>query len=265
VAQLAEYYGPSSNELQMPMDLLLNGLPFSAEAYRAHVNALDGSGHWPVYVMNNHDTRRSYSRYANGRNDDAIAKLVAAFYLTLRGTAILYYGEEVGMGNNDPKTKAEVQDPVGKLSWPTDKGRDGERTPMQWSEGKNAGFSSAKPWLPVPGSATSHNVATEEKDAHSVLETYRSLLALRHHEPALLEGDYLSIDNNDPNVYAYLRRYKDEEVLVVLNFSDKNREAKIDEPAAGFVSLLSSGAKLADGYKAIRLEPFGFYIGKLHK
>ena len=265
VAQLAEYYGPHNNELQMPMDLLLNGLPFSAEAYRAHVNALDGSGHWPVYVMNNHDTRRSYSRYANGRNDEAIAKLVAAFYLTLRGTAILYYGEEVGMENNDPKTKAEVQDPVGKLSWPTDKGRDGERTPMQWSEGKNAGFSSAKPWLPVPGSATSHNVATEEKDVHSVLETYRSLLALRHNEPALLEGDYLSINSNDPNVYAYLRRHKDEEVLVVLNFSDKNREAKIDEPAAGFVSLLSSGAKLADGYKAILLEPFGFYIGKLHK
>ena len=265
VAQLADYYGPHNNELQMPMDLLLNGLPFSAAAYRAHVNALDASGHWPVYVMNNHDTRRSYSRYANGKNDDSIAKLVAAFYLTLRGTAILYYGEELGMENNDPKTRDEVQDPVGKLSWPTDKGRDGERTPMQWTDGPNAGFSSGKPWLPVPPSAKTHNAAREENDPHSVLETYRSLLAFRHHEVALLEGDYRSINNDDANVYAYLRRYRDEEILVVLNFSDKNQEAKIDEPAVEYISLLSSGAKLAGSYKTVLLEPFGFCILKLRK
>jgi alpha-glucosidase len=226
---------------------------------------MDSSGHWPVYVMNNHDTRRSYSRYANGKNDDAIAKLVAAFYLTLRGTAILYYGEELGMENNDPKTKDEVQDPVGKLSWPKDKGRDGERTPMQWSDAANAGFSTAKPWLPVPPSAKSHNVASEEKDPHSVLETYRAVLALRHQLPALIEGNYASLNNSDPNVFAYVRRYKNEEVLVVLNFSDKNQETKIDDLAAGYVSLLSSGAKLADGYKSIVLEPFGFYIAKLAK
>ena len=265
VAQLADYYGPSNNELQMPMDLLLNGLPFSAPAYRAHVNALDASGHWPVYVMNNHDTRRSYSRYANGKNDDAIAKLVAAFYLTLRGTAILYYGEELGMENNDPKTRDEVQDPVGKLSWPTDKGRDGERTPMQWTNGPNAGFTTGKPWLPVPPSAKTHSASVEEKDPHSILQTYRSLLAFRHHEPALLEGDYFSLNNDDPNVFAYLRRHKGEEILVVLNFSDKSQVARISEPAAGFISLISSGAKLADGYKTVELEPFGFYIAKLHK
>ncbi|HEY1422266.1 MAG TPA: alpha-glucosidase [Candidatus Acidoferrum sp.] len=265
VSQLAEYYGPNNNELQMPMDLLLNGLPSSATAYRAHVNAMDASGHWPVYVMNNHDTRRSYSRYANGKNDDAIAKLVAAFYLTLRGTAILYYGEELGMENNDPKTKDEVQDPVGKLSWPTDKGRDGERTPMQWSDAANGGFSTTKPWLPVPSTAKTHNVTSEEKDPHSVLETYRSILALRHNLPALVEGDYHSINNDDPNVFAYVRRYKNEEVLVVLNFSDKSQEAQIAELAAGYVSLLSSGAKLADGHKSIMLEPFGFYIAKLTK
>jgi len=265
VSQLAEYYGPNNNELQMPMDLLLNGLPFSAAAYRAHVNAMDSSGHWPVYVMNNHDTRRSYSRYANGKNDDAIAKLVAAFYLTLRGTAILYYGEELGMENNDPKTKDEVQDPVGKLSWPKDKGRDGERTPMQWSDAVNAGFSTAKPWLPVPPSASSHNVASEEKNPHSVLETYRAILALRHQLPALIEGNYASLNNGDPNVFAYIRSYKNEEVLVVLNFSDKNQQTKIDVPAAGFIPLLSSGAKLADGYKTVMLDPFGFYIAKLQK
>jgi alpha-glucosidase len=158
-----------------------------------------------------------------------------------------------------------VQDPVGKLSWPTDKGRDGERTPMQWTNGPNAGFTTGKPWLPVPPSAKTHNASAEEKDPHSILDTYRSLLAFRHHEPALLEGDYFSLNNDDPNVFAYLRRYKGEEILVVLNFSDKNQEARISEPAVGYISLLSSGAKLADSYKTLLLEPFGFYIAKLRK
>jgi alpha-glucosidase len=266
VSQLKDYYGEHNDELQLPMDLLLNGLPFSADAYRKHVAAMDSSGRWPVYVITNHDMTRSYTRYADGKHNDEIAKLMAAFYLTLRGTAIMYYGEELGMENNDPKTKDEVQDPVGKLSWPTDKGRDGERTPMQWTDGPNAGFTTGRPWLPVPASAKTHNVATEEHDPHSVLETYRSVLALRHHQPALVEGDYFSLNKADPNVLAYLRRYKNEEVLVVLNFSGRNQEAKITEPAAGYISLFSSGAKLGpDGYKTILLEPFGFYMARLQK
>ena len=265
VSQLAEYYGKNNDELQLPMDLLLNGLPFSADAYRKHVAALDSSGRWPVYVITNHDITRSYTRYADGQHNDEIAKLMAAFYLTLRGTAIMYYGEEIGMENNDPKSKEEVQDPEGKLGWPKEKGRDGERTPMQWTDGPNAGFTTGKPWLPVPASAKTHNVATEEKDPHSILETYRSLLALRHHQPALLEGDYFSINNDDPNVLAYLRRYKDESVLVVLNFSNKPQQANIEVPAAGYISLLSSGATLADGYKSVQLEPFAFYIARLQK
>jgi len=266
VSQLKEYYGQRNDELQLPMDLLLNGLPFSAEAYRKHVAAMDSSGRWPVYVITNHDMTRSYTRYADGKHNDEIAKLMAVFYLTLRGAAIMYYGEELGMENNDPKTRDEVQDPVGKLSWPKDKGRDGERTPMQWTSGPNAGFTTGKPWLAVPPSAQSHNVASEEKDPHSVLETYRGILALRHHQPALVEGDYFSLNNSDPNVLAYLRRYENEEVLVVLNFSSTNQEAKLEVPAAGYVSLLSSGTKLGpDGYKTILLEPFGFCVARLQK
>jgi alpha-glucosidase len=198
-------------------------------------------------------------------HDVAIAKTVAAMLLTTRATALTYYGAEIGMPTTPPTRREDVKDPIGITGWPKEKGRDGERTPMQWTDGPNAGFTTGKPWLPVPASAKTHNVETEEKDSHSVLETYRSILALRHHQPALLEGDYHSVNNNDPNVLAYLRRYQHEEILVVLNFSDKNQEAHISEPAGGFISLLSSGAKLADGYKAVMLEPFGFYIAKLQK
>ena len=265
VAQLREYYGEHNDELQLPMDLLLNGLPFSASVYRQHVAAVDSAGGWPVYVISNHDITRSYTRYADGRHNDEIAKLMAAFYLTLRGTAIMYYGEEIGMENNDPRSKEEVQDPEGKLGWPLEKGRDGERTPMQWTAGANAGFSSGKPWLPVPASAKTHNVSSEEKNPRSILETYRSLLAMRHHQAALLEGDYFSVNSDDPNVLAYLRRYQDESILVVLNFSNQSQQAKIDVPSSGYISLLSSGATLDNGYRTISLEPFAFYIAKLTK
>jgi len=190
---------------------------------------------------------------------------MAAFYLTLRRTAIMYYGEELGMENNDPKSKDEVQDPIGKLGWPKEKGRDSERTPMQWAAVLHAGFTTGKPWLPIPPSAKTHNVATEEKDPHSILETYRGLIGLRHHEPALREGDYFSLNNDDANVLAYLRRYKNEAILVVLNFSSHAQQVKIDVPSSGYISLLSGGAALADGYKSIALAHFGFYIAKLTK
>jgi alpha-glucosidase len=269
VSQLKEYYGSNNNELQLPMDLLLNGLPLSAGAYRRHIAAMDSAGGWPVYVISNHDMVRSYTRYADGKHNDEIAKLMAAFYLTLRGTAIMYYGEELGMENNDPKSRDQVQDPVGKLSWPKDKGRDGERTPMQWTSGPNGGFSTGKPWLPVPESASTHNVASEEKDANSILSVYRQLLQMRHTEPALIEGDYISVNNDDPNIYSYLRRYKNEAMLVVLNLSDAKRTVNFDLARQGFASAkatkaLSSSASESSA-TAITLEPFGFYIEKLTK
>jgi alpha-glucosidase len=269
VSQLKEYYGTSNNELQLPMDLLLNALPFSADVYRKHIAAMDSAGGWPVYVITNHDITRSYTRYADGKHNDEIAKLMAAFYLTLRGTAIMYYGEELGMENNDPKTRDQVQDPVGKLSWPKDKGRDGERTPMQWTSRPNAGFTTGKPWLPVPPSASTHNVASEEKDANSIWSVYVHLLQMRHTEPALIEGDYISVNNEDPNVYSYMRRYKNEAMLVVLNFSNSKRTVKFDLAPQGFApaktsTALSSGASESGGM-LITLEPFGFYMEKLTK
>src|SRR4029077_20698304 len=130
----------------------------SAVQYRKHIAAVDAAGGWPTYVITKNDIVRAYTLYADGAHNDDIAKMMAALYLTLRGTPILYYGEEIGMENNDPKSKEDVRDPIGKLGWPLEKGRDGERTPMQWNANANAGFSVAKPWLPVPPSAQAHNV-----------------------------------------------------------------------------------------------------------
>ena len=102
VAELKEYYGAGHDELQMPMDLMLTELKFSASVFRDHIKAVDASGEWPVYVISNPDIVRSWNRYGDVKHNDQIAKDMAAMYLTLRGTSIMYYGEEIGMQNNDP-------------------------------------------------------------------------------------------------------------------------------------------------------------------
>jgi alpha-glucosidase len=272
VEELKDYYGAKHDELQMPMDLMMTGFKgLSADEYRKHIAAVDAAGQWPTYVITNHDITRSYTRYGDGKHNDEIAKMMAALYLTLRGSAIMYYGEEIGMENNDPRRKEDVKDPEGILGWPKEIGRDGERTPMQWNHEANAGFSKAKPWLPVPASAATHNVADERKDPDSVLSFYRKLLALRHSEPALLEGDYVSVNEDSPNVLTYLRRYKGEAVLVILNMSAVEQSVPFDLSATGFTApklevLLTSFHKRVKGnFAVLPMEPYSVFIAKITK
>jgi alpha-glucosidase len=272
VSELKDYYGTKHDELQMPMDLMFTGLkPLSADVFRKHVGAVDASGEWPVWVMSNHDIKRAYSRFADGKHDDDIAKVMAGMYLTLRGSAIMYYGEEIGMANNDPTRKEDVKDPIGQLGWPEQKGRDGERTPMQWNATPNAGFTTGIPWLPVPVTYQTHNVDAEKKDPNSILNFYKNLLALRHTNPALLDGDYVAVNQDDSNVYSYLRRYKGKAVLVVLNLSVNPQKVSFDLSKQGFktgeaktlLSTIDGGP--TQQLSGISLPPYTVYIGEVTK
>ena len=272
IDELKHYYGDHSSELQLPMDMMFATVDrLSGDQFRKQIASVNSSGGWPVFLIGNHDMPRSYNRYGDGSHDDAIAKLMAALYLTLRGSPILYYGEEIGMQNNDPKRKEDVRDPQGKIGWPTEKGRDGERTPMQWTADVNGGFSKATPWLPVPLSATTHNVATESADPASILNFYKRLLDLRHHELALIEGEYVPLDENNPNVLSFLRQFKNEAVLVVLNMSATARTVRLDLASHGLATarhtmLLTDGSKATRAEGAyINIEPFTAYIEKLTK
>src|SRR5207244_170463 len=170
IDELKRYYGDHSNELQMPMDFLFARVDkLSPAEFRKQIAGVDAAV-WPVYVLSNHDIVRAYNRYGDGQHNDQIAKVMAGLYLTLRGTPIMYYGEEIGMENNDPKRKEDVKDPIGKIGWPKEKGRDGERTPMQWNDSTNAGFSQPAPWLPVPPSYKTHNVPSDLKDPDAILQ-----------------------------------------------------------------------------------------------
>jgi len=235
--------------------------------FRKQIAAVDHARGWPVFVIGNHDLVRSYDRYGDGKHNDAIAKLMGAFYLTLRGTPILYYGEEIGMGNDDPTRKEDVKDPIGKTGWPAEKGRDGERTPMQWNGTANAGFSKKAPWLPVPPSYKTHNVASEEQNPDSVLNLYKKVLALRHTNPALLEGSYTALNENDADVMSYLRSYEGKAVLVALNMSDAPRKASFNLGDQGFAAFtlkpLIKSAASAKG-REVSLEPFGLMIAEVN-
>ena len=271
IEQLDAYYGQGGNELQMPMDLMFAKVnDLSAPEFRKQIAAVNSAPGWPVYLIGNHDLPRSYDRYGDGKHNDAIAKVMAGMYLTLRGTPILYYGEEIGIEQNDPKFKKDVKDPIGKLGWPANKGRDGERTPMQWDDKLNAGFSRTRPWLPVSDNYRTHNVADEQKDPNSILVFYQQLLALRRRNPALLDGNYVALNEDDPNVLSYLRAYKDKAVLVVLNMSDETQKANFDLAAQRFSAgeaktLLTTMPELhaSATLSSMKLAPFGVYIGEV--
>jgi alpha-glucosidase len=268
VAELDQYYGKGSNELQLPMDFLFTMVnKLSPAEFRKQIADVEAATGWPTFVISNHDIARSYDRYGDGEHNDQIAKLMAALYLTLRGTPIMYYGEEIGMKTTPPTRPEDVKDPIGRKGWPKEKGRDGERTPMQWDSSENAGFTQGTPWLPVPPTYKTHNVADESKDPDSVLEFYKKVLKLRHTNSALLEGSYKAINESDANVLSYLRVYKGAAVVVSLNMSNTSQTVNLELNGAGFTSarsLLATG-KTSVQQNKVSLEPYGVFIGELTK
>jgi alpha-glucosidase len=266
IAELNRYYGQGNNELQLPMDFLFTTVNrLSPAEFRKQIAAVDSASGWPTFVISNHDIVRSYDRYGDGKHNDQIAKLMGALYLTLRGTPIMYYGEEIGMKTTPPTRKEDVRDPIGRTGWPEEKGRDGERTPMQWDESANAGFSTAAPWLPVPPTYKTHNVADESKDPNSVLEFYKQVLKLRHTSKALLDGSYAALNESDADVLSYLRAYKNDVVLVALNMSGSPKKVNFELKHNGFSSaksLVATGNSSVKGDE-VSLEPYGVFIGQL--
>jgi alpha-glucosidase len=222
----------------------------------ARETVFNAAGIWPTMVMANHDTRRTASRYCRGE-DDSMAKIAMALLLTLRGTPFLYYGEEIGM-RELPLKYSEIMDPPGKKYWPLYPGRDGCRTPMQWNDSPNAGFSSAKPWLKTHKNFTHRNVAAQSKDPDSLLNFTRKLLALRKKTPALRRGNFVPLAESPGGVLAYLRHAEEQTVLVALNFS--NTATRLPVPEAAWTMLLSSATFTGEIRSEVRLGPHQILI-----
>ncbi len=272
VEALARMYG-NGDEVQLPMDFQIADVnKLSAPRFRELFNEIESnSAHGqPEYFFSNHDQPRQWDRYGDGVHNDQIAKLMAVLELTTRGTPQMYYGEELGMRTTDPARVEDVHDPIGKIGWPKEKGRDGERTPMQWDSSADAGFSTAaKPWLPIPPSSAKYSVEAESKDPDSILNTYKRLLALRKSEPALRDGVQVSV-GDDPDVFAYLRKTGDETVFVLLNMSARERTLSFKPEeflgsSASQLTPLYSSTPIATSISLTRivLPPFAALVGKV--
>jgi alpha-glucosidase len=271
VQALTKMYGDKNDEVQLPMDFQIADVnQLSAPRFRQLFNEIEGNSAngQPEYFFSNHDQPRQWDRYGDGTHNDQIAKLMAVLLLATHGTPQMYYGEELGMRTTDPARIEDVHDPIGKRGWPKDKGRDGERTPMQWDGSALTGFTtSAKPWLPVPPNAATYNVESESKDPNSIFNTYKRLLALRKTDPALRDGSQQSINNDDPEVFAFLRREGDRTVLVALNMSGHARTVPFHLQANGvkgtrLTPLLSTSAADASSIPLDRVElaPFAALV-----
>jgi alpha-glucosidase len=193
---------------------------------RAQEEVFNAAGIWPTKVMSNHDLPRAASRYAKGENDTQ-TKIAMALLLTLRGTPFMYYGEEIGMRDIHLR-RDEILDPPGKKYWPIYKGRDGCRSPMQWDDSIYAGFSAAKPWLPVHPNYRLRNVVAQRADPDSLFNFTKKLLALRKKYPALRSGDFIPL-GTPRGVLAYLRMYEKQSVLIAMNFKGQNVRILIPE------------------------------------
>jgi alpha-glucosidase len=269
---LLKMYGAKNDELQLPMDTQLGFLnKLSAPDFRNILTDAETKlhGNTPLFVFENHDNKRLIDRYGDGVHNDAIARLLATLLLTPRDAALIYEGQELGVVDVDPKRVEDVKDPIGRLGWPKEKGRDGERLPMPWNGDTDAGFSTAKEtWLPVSPDYKTVNVAVENRDPNSLLSFYKTLIKLRKQDAQLRDGEFVGVDVDNPNVISFLRKTKDSKaVLVTLNFSATAQELKLDLKPAGVSGthlkklIASSGDLDPTDLEHVTLPPYGSYVG----
>jgi alpha-glucosidase len=168
----------------------------------------------PTWAAGSHDNRRFATRWC--RNDPMKTRAAMVMLLTLRGTPFLYYGDELGMPQTDVPAD-RILDPVGKLHGAR-LGRDGERTPMQWTADDGAGFteSGVEPWLPF-GDPSACNVADQRHDPDSMLSLTRDLIGVRNALPDLRRGSYRALPSASESLWVWSRG---DRTLVAVNFSD---------------------------------------------
>lgn len=236
VEELRHYYGPHSTGLHMIFLFEFTSTPFRPKRYAKLISRIEEAlpePDTPTYVFGNHDRMRLITRLGD---NEGKAKIAATMQFTLRGVPFIYYGEEIGMPNSRIKLKLS-KDPIGrKYAWlPFSQirslglvlSRDGCRTPMQWDDGPNAGFSSnpsAKPWLAISPSFQEVNVEKEKADPGSLWNCYRRLVQLRKDNGALRRGllKLMPLGKLSNKCLAYSRIHRDQAVFVYLNFSRKS-------------------------------------------
>ena len=194
-----------------------------AVAINAWIDAL-GSDRWPTWVISNHDFVRAASRW--GGRDDRV-RIAAMMMVLLRGTPVLYQGDELGM-RQARIPRSGIQDPPGQRFWPVYRGRDGARTPMRWSDDPHAGFTEGRPWLPIDERSATPSVAQQRADPNSVWSFWRDGLLLRRTDAVVSSGQQTPVEVIHGAVLRWERWLGDDRITVWINMSDRRQTLRVD-------------------------------------
>jgi oligo-1,6-glucosidase/glucan 1,6-alpha-glucosidase len=232
-----EHIGLDQQEGKEKWDLKPLNLLELQEVFNKWQTQLDGKA-WNSLFWNNHDLPRIVSRWGNDKEYRIeSAKMLATILHLMQGTPYIYQGEEIGMTNirfesideyDDIETKNMYNDRISKGYKHEDimesiytKGRDNARTPMQWNGEKHGGFTKGNPWLTVNPNFTKINVEQSINDSDSIFHHYRQLIQLRKENPTIVYGSFEMLAEKDEKVFAYVRQYNDEKLLIVANFTNE--------------------------------------------
>ena len=236
---------------------------------------------WNSLFWDNHDQPRAVSRFGDDRPmfREISAKMLATCLHMLQGTPYIYQGEELGMTNYPFQSPDDFRDiesinaysqwcANGPLSheefWPciTAKSRDNARTPMQWDDTENAGFTTGTPWISVNPNYKEINAKAETSDPDSVFHYYKKLIALRRENPVMIYGSYEPLLEDSEELFVYTRTLDLEKLLTVCNFSDKEASFTIPYEFVGAGCLISNTENTYDKAE-ITLRPYEAFVLKI--
>ena len=283
------YYGDGTNELHQTFNFpMMNSGKLTPQMIIENQAMRLGEcpkGCWPANTLNNHDSARMRTHFGDGKNDVALARLHFAMLMTIKGTPYLYNGEEIAMTNYVIEDinlirdnialffKSVMEKGLGMSAEEAGKragglSRDVCRTPVQWKNAPNGGFSpdGITTWLPVnPNYAEGINIADQENDPDSHLNFYRQLIALRKSTPVLQTGDYTAIEQQQDETLAFLRMGAGKTVLVALNFTENKQKINFSQLAKQAKTLYSSNGNIGEtlSLDEVALNPFGILITEL--
>ncbi|MFL2105775.1 glycoside hydrolase family 13 protein [Desemzia sp. FAM 23991] len=235
---------------------------------------------WNSLFWNNHDQPRIVSRWGNDQEHRVeSAKMFAILLHMMKGTPYIYQGEEIGMTNitltdisqaDDVETKnmyherlAEGYSKEAVLASINAKGRDNARTPIQWEDSKEAGFTTGQPWLPVNPNYPSINVKQALADPKSIFYTYQKLIQLRKENPLMVYGDYQLLAEEDESLFAYTRTFQGETWLVVANFSEQVNKFQFTEETTELEPIISNSAVKRYDLNQLQLDAYETFVVKL--
>ena len=248
---IVAYYGPDNEGAQLPANFELISTPWKADKIAVVVAKAEATVpplSWPHWALGNHDKKRLVSRIGKHQ-----AKVAAMLLLTIKGTPTIYYGDEIGM-QNVAIPADEMLDPQGLSEPEKNLSRDPQRTPMQWNDENNAGFTTGMPWLRISHDYKDINAETEQNDDQSILMLYKRLIALRTNEPSLTTGEYFPV-NAEENLLAYIRQQAEaDRFLIVLNTGKTKSYFDNKLKLKGMIEIASTGEGEGEEMNTVSLD-----------